>query len=109
MSLVTTVLLLTLKLPVIETEPVNWWVLVSIVPNLVEPVTKSVEEVITWAIIVWAIRVPVINAFEAVTFCLIKKLSAELAVKACEAVIAFIATDVLTANDAVVAKEDVRE
>ena len=50
---------------------------------------NSVEEVMYWAIIVWAVNVPVIKALEAVTFCLTKKLSALEAVAAYEADIAF--------------------
>ena len=45
-------------------------------PNLVDPVTNSILEVIVWATIVWAVKVPLtvklsaldaVNAFEAVT------------------------------------------
>ena len=43
---------------------------------------NSVEDVIYCAIIVCAVSVPVISAFDAVTFCLTKKLSAEDAVAA---------------------------
>ena len=68
--------------PVIDTDPVNWCVLVNRLPNLVDPVTKSVDEVITCATIVWAVSVPVIKALEAVISCLTKKLSAEDAVNA---------------------------
>ena len=72
--------------PVILTEPVNWWVLVSKVPNLVEPVTKSVEEVIVWATIVCTVNVLEIKALLAVILFLTIKLSADDAVNACDAV-----------------------
>ena len=38
--------------PVIDTLPVNWCVLDKVEPNLVDPVTKSVDDVIVWATIV---------------------------------------------------------
>ena len=62
--------------PVINTLPVNWCVSVSWVPNFVDPVINSVDEVIYWATIVWAVNVP-----------LTKKLSAEDAVAAYDALI----------------------
>ena len=40
------------------TLPVNWCVLADIVPNLVEPVTKSWDDVIVWTIKVCAVIVP---------------------------------------------------
>ena len=40
------------------TLPVNWCVSVSKLPNLVDPVTKSVDDVIVCATIVWAVKVP---------------------------------------------------
>ena len=64
--------------PVIETLPVNSWVLVNNVPKRVDPVTKSMLEVMVWATIVCAVNVP-----------LTKKLSAEEAVDANEALTAF--------------------
>jgi hypothetical protein len=45
-----TVLPFTLKLPVILTLPVNWWVLDSRLPNTVDPVMYSLEDVISWTI-----------------------------------------------------------
>jgi hypothetical protein len=50
---------------------------------------KLTEEVTVWTINVCAVRVPFTNRFEAVAFCLIKKLSAELAVAANDALTAF--------------------
>ena len=44
--------------PVIKTEPVNSCVFVSKLPLRVEPVTKSIDEVIVCATIVWAVNVP---------------------------------------------------
>jgi len=43
---------LTANEPDTETLPVNWWVLEVNVPNLVDPVTKSVDDVIVCATIV---------------------------------------------------------
>ena len=60
----------------------NWCVLVSRLPNLVEPVINSVDDVITCATMVCAVSVPNISALEAVTSCLTKKLLAEDAVSA---------------------------
>ena len=37
-------------------------------PNIVDPVTKSTEDVIVCTTKVWAVIVPLINAFEAVKF-----------------------------------------
>jgi hypothetical protein len=71
--LVTTLFPFTAKLPVIDTLPVNWCVLVDKLPKRVEPVTKSVDDVMVWATIVWAVNVP-----------LTKKLSADDAVVANE-------------------------
>ena len=65
----------TLTDPVIPTLPVNWCVLDSNEPFLVEPVTNSIDEVIVWATIVWAVNVP-----------LTKKLSADDAVAEYDAV-----------------------
>ena len=69
----------------------NWCVFDNNEPNLVDPVINSVEEVIVWATIVWAVNVP-----------RTKKLSADEAVAANED-----ETDELTllAYDAVVANE----
>ena len=53
------------------TLPVNWCVLSIVVPKCVDPVTNSTDEVMYWATIVCAVRVP-----------LTKKLSAEDAVAA---------------------------
>ncbi len=55
---VISVLPCTLKLPVISTDPVNSWVLLCNVPNRVDPVTNSVDEVIVCATIVCAVSVP---------------------------------------------------
>lgn len=73
---------LTVRLPVMLTLPVNWWVSVSCVPNFVEPVTSSVEAVMYCTASVCAVIVPVNRALDAVMFCLTKKLSAEEAVRA---------------------------
>ena len=70
----------TAKEPVTLTEPVNWWVLDNKLPKRVDPVTKSILEVIVWATIVWAVSVP-----------LTVKLSAEDAVAENEALVAFTA------------------
>ena len=43
---------LTVKLPVMLTLPVNWCVLASKLPNLLDPVTKSTEDVIVCTTIV---------------------------------------------------------
>lgn len=59
---------------------------VSSVPNFVEPVTKSTDEVIVCTTNVCAVIVLFTSRLDAVAFCLITKLSAELAVAA---VIAF--------------------
>ena len=72
------------------TLPVNWWVLVIILPKCVDPVTKLTLDVIICAIIVWAVSVP-----------LTKKSSADDAVVAYEALIAFRTYDAVVAYDAV--------
>ena len=40
------------------TLPVNWCVFANKLPNLVEPVTNSCDEVIVCTTIVWAVKVP---------------------------------------------------
>ena len=84
--------LLTAKLPVTLTEPVNSWVFDNKLPKRVDPVTKSILEVMVWAIIVWAVRVP-----------LTVKLSAEDAVDANEELIAFKTYDAVCESEALVA------
>ncbi len=64
--------------PLIETLPVNWWVLEVVDPKRVEPVTKSTLDVIVCTTIFCAVKVP-----------LTVKLSAEDAVVAVVAVAAF--------------------
>ena len=62
----------TTKEPVIPTLPVNWWVLVNELPKRVDPVTKSVDEVIVCTTIVCAVRVPLtikLSALDAVFAC----------------------------------------
>ena len=83
--------------PVIVTLPVNWCVLVSCVPNLVDPVTKSTDDVIVCTTRVCAVIVLLTRRFDAVAFCLITKLSADDAVAANDALTA------LSTNEAVVA------
>ena len=82
--------------PVILTLPVKSCVLLSWLPKIVEPVTYSVEAVITWATIVWAVNVPrtkklsaedAVNAKEAVLTDEVIKFSAQLAVPNKEPVI----------------------
>ena len=96
----------TAKEPVALTEPVNWWVFDNKLPKRVDPVTKSILEVMVWTTIVWAVRVP-----------LTVKLSAEDAVDANEELTAFRTYDAVcafwtndavwanTTNDAVLAKD----
>jgi hypothetical protein len=77
------------------TEPVNWCVSVSWLPNLLEPVMYSVEAVTYCTLRVCAVMVPVNSALEAVTSCLTKKLSAE------DAVSAFLDQEEVATNEAV--------
>ena len=79
---------------VILTLPVNWCVSVNKLPNLVDPVTNSVEAVINWTCSVCAVMSPYDKILEAVKLLLTKKLSAD------DAVVAETAIDAVKAYEA---------
>jgi hypothetical protein len=94
-------LVTTAKDPVILTEPVKACVFPNIDPNLVEPVTKSTDEVIVCTTNVCAVNVFLTvkaSADEAVCACIVNE--ALVALNAYDAVVAFTAYEALVALEA---------
>ena len=93
---------LTANDPVIETEPVNSCVLVSNDPFLVDPVTKSMDDVIVWATIVCAVNVPL--TVKSLADDAVAAYEADTAFSTYDALWAFNIYDAVSAFDAVNAK-----
>ena len=93
-------LVITANEPVILIDPVNWWVLAVNDPKRVDPVTKSIDEVI-----VCTTNVCAVNVFATVNVFANEAVAAVVAFTAYEAVVVFTAYEAVvafTAYDAVV-------